>query len=498
LSILALYLSFAMRASAQDNPPDAQPATGQEQGMEVMARGPIHEAFAEPVDASPKPGQIAPKQPPAIVEEMPPDQKPEGENVQWIPGYWAWDDDKADFLWVSGIWRAIPPDRQWMPGHWIQMDNGWQWVAGYWAAAAQNTEVRYLPAPPAPLETGASVPAPTPESVYLPGTWIYADTRYVWRPGYWVTYRPGWIWVPAHYIWTPAGYIFVEGYWDFVFAKRGLMFAPIYFTSPLWTRPGWYYRPRYCIWDSFVLTSLFVRPGYYHYYFGDYFEAGYSRRGFVPWFEFRFGLRGYDPLFSYYRWSHRSDPAWSYDMRRLYADRYSGRVPRPPQTLVQQTTIINNKKVNNIAITNVKNMTALAPINSVNGKMVTLRPVPKAELLREQSNAKQFAAVTKQHSQLERQIALKGGPSTRVNATPQTVKIDVPRRTSQTQVERGYKPSPPPPPPPHQTLQDRTQRPEVRRPVMEERIRPKVEEKVKTKVEEKGKPKGDDKNKPKG
>lgn len=33
---------------------------------------------------------------------LPPDQKPEGDDVAWIPGYWAWDDERNDFLWVSG------------------------------------------------------------------------------------------------------------------------------------------------------------------------------------------------------------------------------------------------------------------------------------------------------------------------------------------------------------------------------------------------------------
>ena len=43
--------------------------------------GPIHEAFAQPVDIQPEPGPIIPKAPPAAVEELPPDQKPAGDNV---------------------------------------------------------------------------------------------------------------------------------------------------------------------------------------------------------------------------------------------------------------------------------------------------------------------------------------------------------------------------------------------------------------------------------
>ena len=96
------------------------------QGVEVQARGPVHEAYAESVGGQPKAAPIVPKQPPAAVEELPPDQKPEGDNVQWIPGYWAFDEEKADYLWVSGFWRVPPPGRQWTPGHWKQADGGWQ------------------------------------------------------------------------------------------------------------------------------------------------------------------------------------------------------------------------------------------------------------------------------------------------------------------------------------------------------------------------------------
>src|SRR5437879_5413809 len=75
-------------------------------GVEVMARGPIHEAFATPA-VEPKPTQPVAKKPPAPLDEMPPADKPEGE-VVWISGYWAWDDDRSDYLWVSGCWRARP------------------------------------------------------------------------------------------------------------------------------------------------------------------------------------------------------------------------------------------------------------------------------------------------------------------------------------------------------------------------------------------------------
>ena len=42
-------------------------------GLEVQARGPIHEAFAEVVNFNPEPGIIAKKPVPPAIEELPPD-----------------------------------------------------------------------------------------------------------------------------------------------------------------------------------------------------------------------------------------------------------------------------------------------------------------------------------------------------------------------------------------------------------------------------------------
>ena len=64
-------------------------ALSQTDGVEPQARGPIHEAFANSIDGAPGPGRVIDKEPPAPIEEVPADQKPEGQ-VEWMPGYWAW------------------------------------------------------------------------------------------------------------------------------------------------------------------------------------------------------------------------------------------------------------------------------------------------------------------------------------------------------------------------------------------------------------------------
>src|SRR4029077_8213631 len=76
----------------------------EEKGIEVLARGPIHEAFTQAALTKPEPGPVVPKKPPDPIKEVPPEVKPKGKNVQWLPGYWAWDPDKKDSVWVSGCW----------------------------------------------------------------------------------------------------------------------------------------------------------------------------------------------------------------------------------------------------------------------------------------------------------------------------------------------------------------------------------------------------------
>jgi WXXGXW repeat (2 copies) len=234
--------------------------------------------------------------------------KPQGDNVQWIAGYWAWDTDRQDFLWVSGFWRVPPPDRKWVPGYWNQVEQGWQWVPGFWAPIDQK-EVPYLPeAPPDSLDSGPSVPPPNDNSTYVPGCWVYRDTEYLWRAGYWIEAQPDYAWIAAHYCATPSGYVFVDGYWDYPLEDRGLLFAPVVFNQPLWQNSAWSFQPDSCLDTSNLLTSLFVRPGWSCYYFGDYAGSAYRRAGYRPWA--RYGARHHDSLFEYYRWAHRHDRSW--------------------------------------------------------------------------------------------------------------------------------------------------------------------------------------------
>ena len=267
----------------------------------MQTRGPIHEAFAAPVVHDPAAGPIIPKQPPDPIQEMPPDQKPAGQNVQWIPGYWSWDVSRNDYLWVSGIWRDPPPNSQWVPGYWHQVEGGNQWVSGTWipvssasaqgqAQASGQGQPAYLPqAPPASLENGPTTPQPGPNVAWTPGYWSWQGSSYAWRPGFWGAVQPNWIWMPAHYVWTPSGYLFVGGYWDMPVANRGLMFAPVYYPQPVYAQPNFVFTPSITIVGPAVTANLFVSAGTNQYLFGNFYAQNFLSVGITPWFSFSIG-----------------------------------------------------------------------------------------------------------------------------------------------------------------------------------------------------------------
>jgi hypothetical protein len=301
----------------------AQNTAAPENKITVLTQGSIHEAYAQPIDKDPQPTPVVPDKPPDPIPEEPPPQKPDGPDVQWIPGYWTWDTDRQQFIWVSGCWRQAPPDRKWLPGHWTQVANGWQWVPGFWAAANQQ-DVRFLPPPPASVEEGPSTPAPDASSFYVPGSWNYRDTGYAWRPGFWAPSYANWVWNPAGYSWTPSGCIFVDGYWDYPLASRGVLFAPVCFDAPLWTTPGWSYCPSSVLDVGGLFPSLFVRPRWHHYYFGNWYGRG--RQGIYPWSTW--GRSHYDPLFTYSTGRHRNGAPGFRTTGAAFSARHDAQLPQ--------------------------------------------------------------------------------------------------------------------------------------------------------------------------
>ncbi|RIK73938.1 MAG: hypothetical protein DCC68_24040, partial [Planctomycetota bacterium] len=318
-------------------PVDPVAAADKDMAAEVLASGPIHEAFANPTALNPQPGFIVPKKPADNIEELPPAQKPEGKQVEWIPGYWAWDDPRNDFIWVSGIWRDIPPGRRWVPGYWGEAAGGWQWTPGFWAAAEQE-EIEYQPAPPESLEVGPSSEAPSEGHFWVPGCWVWQDARYAWRPGYWWAASPDWVWVPHYYSWTPRGYVLCGGFWDWLFPRRGICYSPVYYNRPIYASAGYYWSPSICFDTGSLYISLFARPNYCHYYYGNYYDPWCARSGFYFWANYHHRRGCYDPIYSHYRWDHvhrRHDHDWEHRVNRRYEHFVANADARPARTYAE-------------------------------------------------------------------------------------------------------------------------------------------------------------------
>ena len=334
--VVSLCIFWTAPGESQEPPPyrpDSPAQSEQPQipkGVEIMARGPVHEAFATPM-TEPKQTPGIPKKPPLPIDEMPPEEKPSGD-VVWIGGYWSWDDDRTDFLWVSGCWRVKPSAKEWVPGYWREVGTVWQWVSGFWTDAHENTTqgVTYYPEPPAPPQVAPAGAPPAADTFYIPGYWSWNGDRYVWRAGYWTRVRAGYVYVPSHYQWTPSGWALVPGYWDITVARRGVIYSPIV-VDPAVVGVTYVYSPYYAVRETVVMDTLFVRPAFGFYYFGDYYGPRYVGIGFESGVVY--SQRYYEPLIVYERWDRRDNPGWFNAQLTLVVNRGEGRAPVPPRFL---------------------------------------------------------------------------------------------------------------------------------------------------------------------
>lgn len=365
-------------------------------GITVLARGPVHEAFAQPANPRPQASPVIGKQPPAPIPEIPPDEQPRGKEVQWIPGYWDWDEEKTDYLWVSGTWRVPPPDRKWVPGYWSQAENGWQWVSGFWAPEEQK-QVQYLSMPPGSAEDESRPPAPLTGKAYVPGIWVFNNYRYVWQPGYWYDCQQGWVWIPGYYVWTPAGYVWVEGYWDFCPEDRGIVYVPVYFDYAWWTRPGWCFTPRYSVNVACLTDSLFFRPGYSRYCFGNYYSSFYRSRGYRPWCYH--GPVCHDPLFNYCSWANRGNRFWERGLCDRFRARSLGTALCPAVTLRGQTALLHQAAL--LRVPNAQGLNLVCSPQSLRDAQRVAK-VPPAQLLQYRAALSHYQQVGLSRSRAER------------------------------------------------------------------------------------------------
>jgi hypothetical protein len=397
LAALAVGLTLG-RAFAQDDDAIVMADADVPEGVEVLTRGPIHEAFAMPVTGEVKPTFVVPKEPPADIDEVPPDYKPEGEDAVWIPGYWSWDDEREDFIWVSGVWRRTPPKQRWVPGYWDKVDEGWGWTPGFWTPIAEETITYYDP-PPETLEEGPTSTAPGDNYFWTPGVWTYYDTGYRWRPGYWAVSQPNWIWIPDRWVWTPSGAVFIPGFWDYTLATRGCAFSPVYISQTVYAQPNFYWRPRFALNTAAMLVNFWVRPNYCHYYFGNYYGGNYGQWGYTPMASYwgRSGGWGWDPIIAYnqayYRGRGINYVNRMNDWHQFYVNHPNR---RPPATWRDQVNIVQNKKVTINNISNITNVNHIIDndVNVIdNSANIMALPVDKVARARRNDPDLKFAKI---------------------------------------------------------------------------------------------------------
>ena len=224
----------------------------------------------------------------------------------------------------------------------------------------------------------------------------------------------GRVWIPPYYQWTPNGYVYVDGYWDYPLQDRGVMFAPVYFSQPLWNNSNWSYQPSYVVSPSSFLDSAFTNgPGFY---FGNYY--GNAGAGFNPWYA---GGGRYDPTFGY---NGLKNPAWLAGARQNYASRTAGTLNAPPLSFAQ-----------------LGNSNFITPLNQITGFSLISPSVGQRSAQRNGIQQTRQLAVTRQQFEAGRTqqpqtirmtagsgglritngSSTAGGPSPRITNAPRTV-----------------------------------------------------------------------------
>jgi len=261
-----------------------------------------------------------------------------------------------------------------------------------------------------------------------------------------------------------------------------LLFAPCRFDLRLWAGLRRPFVPELVVNADFLIGALFVNANHRHFYFGDYFEDRYAKQ-FTPWTDYHPIPRVFDPNFAYYRHLHGPKSEWENGLRELYRARRVGEVPRPPRTFAQQGEAIralnaqkveNSRLRQNINITNMQNVHAVAPIKEVNkvnlthleglgtgkkiapGNPIKLHPVVKEEQLRAQKAATALHESAVERRQIEAKMLTQGGNPVKHTDAAHVVNVPVHQPPA-------HAAAPPPPvmraPPPKVTQPKHEERP---------------------------------------
>jgi len=326
--------------------------------IEVLLSGPVHEAFLQPFDGNVTPGQVIHQAPPLPLHEIAPRFMPEGNGIQWIPGYWSTLPDAKginDFVWVSGTFRRVPPGRTWMSGGWVKVADGFRWTPGAWVPADFNlAKAQTVSVPPSLGNLAPVGTAPSALHTWVPPQQLFENGKWVARDGFWTRGHSDWVWNPARLIPTATGTLRIDGFWDHRITERGQLFAPVRITNIADIGSHAVFSPGVIVHADRMVLHLFAHPASHHYLFGNFYEQTYSDLGIVPWFSPAGKLGGFDPILHresrVVGQSHTAVIARLQSWHRYFAGNIQA---RPPRTVSEFAAFIKANQDNRFAIRSV-------------------------------------------------------------------------------------------------------------------------------------------------
>ena len=150
-------------------------------------------------------------------------------------------------------------------------------------------------------------------------------------------------------------------------------------------------------------SHLFLRPGYGHYYYGDYYGSNYATAGYSPWFSFNSSRYGYDPFYAQQQWLNRQDRGWNQNIQTNFQNLRANENLRPPRTWADQNTRLasaGNVNGQNIAIA-----TSLDELAKSKDHSLRFQAVDKAERQQLAQHGQAVAQHRDQRQKLELQAA---------------------------------------------------------------------------------------------
>ncbi len=349
------------------------------------SQGPIHEAFVVQ-ESGTLLLELIPKPAPEKIKEVPPDQ--DDKQAEWIPGYWAWQKGRGDFIWVSGVWRRPPPEHTWISGDWKRSDNGWMWMRGFWSRTQEDALAHIAIPPPDPLEEKApELPTTSGYYLWVPGYWKYnyETEQYLWLSGKWMEPQPHWIYVPPQNIWREKGYVQIPAFWDWTLETRGLAYSAVNIRSE--DRASYEHKPNDSLPHLAIIEELFpFWPNYYCLFDYSYFfhnEAWKSWNSAPSWWQWSnwWPCAWQETWWLWWWWTHPgySNPSW------LTSDAASQMAP-PTESLKQLMAAIEpppNVTVNGV----VGDKKMLVAIKNFSGRNSPILPSDPKQVLQIQQMA---------------------------------------------------------------------------------------------------------------